>query len=142
MNPFLQRFFHSHKPAEEASPIQPSTVDVADPLANFTQREVHLAALDLVWPLPSANDSFWGGSIAECDRAEDQVEAKRLKYRDYEPIRMRKEIMSWLDYAWGRIQEARSDVETQKHRREMDKYLAKQDAENERKRAVLNTIRK
>jgi hypothetical protein len=67
----------------------------ADPLADYSDDELHTAALRMVFP---------GGtnrchSVIACDREAANIAALRAKYADYEPLRMRRQIMRWLDYA-------------------------------------------
>jgi hypothetical protein len=98
------------------------------------------AALKIVWPLPDCSESWIGGTVEQCDRAQARLLERRAEFATFEPTWMRKAIMEWLDFAEGQIAEAREDCVTQKSRRDLDDYRARTKAENERAQQVLRSI--
>lgn len=113
----------------------------SDSLRNFSDEDLNLAALNIVWPLPQCRDSFWGGSLAQCDEAQAECDALREKYKAYEPIRMRKQIMGWITYAERNIKKDRSDVISQKTRKDMDAYNSRCKKENNKTQEVLDALK-
>ena len=112
-----------------------------DPLDQFSEADIRRAALDIVYPLPSCDDSFLGGTVDKCNKALSLVDEQRRKFADYQPTLMRREIMKWFDFAEGRILEERKDCQTQKHRIEMDAYNRKRAEEDKRRMAVHDVLR-
>jgi hypothetical protein len=123
------------------SSVHASASSAPDPLAQFSDDELQTAALRVLDERPECHDSWFGGTVAECDAALQQVANLRVKYASYQPVRMRKAIMSWLDYFEHQAKESREDCVTQKSRRELDEYRAERNTEQARTNQVLDKLR-
>lgn len=133
---WLRRFLragHIDLPPEPAPPPP-------DPTADFSDADISRAALEYVYGACSSSESWCGGTIAACDRSDEQIAAYRARYADFEPRRVRKAIMAWLDYYQDRNDKNRRDVETQESRHRLDAYSARIDEENRRSRALLDEL--
>lgn len=109
----------------------------SDPLSRFSNADLRHVALDIVWPVTPPMSAYWGDTLEKCDREQELVNAQRFEFENYEPARMRRAIMGWLDFCDRRIKEARRDIETQASVKRMKKY----DAERERKNTTSQQVR-
>ena len=123
----------------EGTPETPGTT--SDKLSSFSSDDVRRAALDIVWPVVTPMSGYWGNTIDDCDRAQVIVDAKRKKFADYEPPRMRKAIMSWLDFEDRRIAEARADIISGTSVKRMQRYEDRREKEQKGKDAVLQALK-
>jgi len=115
--------------------------DPSDPLAGFSDDEIQTAALDLVHPLPAGKPSWYGGTVKECDRALEQIVALRTKYAEYQPARMRRAILGWLDYAEREVMRDRADCVSGKSKRDLDAHSAREEQVSARSREVLAALK-
>ncbi len=113
-----------------------------DPTVHFSDDEVDTAALRLLrgrYPqIP--HFAVTGATIEKCDQAQKQVDALRAEFSTYEPARMRRAIMEWMDFFDNEISETREDVATQKSRREQEAYRASTKAHDDRVGALLTAL--
>lgn len=72
-----------------------------------------------------SRDSFFGGTVEKCNKELEYIDKLRIEYSTYEPKRLRYQIMRWLDYFEREVAKDKRDCETQKTRKEMDEYYAK-----------------
>lgn len=118
------------------------TQEPPDPTEGFTNDEVQRVALNYVYGKAApAPDSFWGGTLQRCDEADVRIARLRAEYATHEPRRMRRAILSWLDYYQRQNDEARRDIETGAKRREMDEYRARREAEDARAQDLRDRLR-
>lgn len=108
----------------------------------FTEQDFSRVALDMVYPGPKTRDSFWGGTIEECEAAFKECGAIREKYRNLEPRRLRSAVMHWADHFEHRAKEDLADIKSQTRKREMDAYNERSAKEAERVRELTDLIRK
>lgn len=112
-----------------------------DPLAEFSDDEVESAALNVLKERPECGESWFGGTVAKCDKTLAKIDDLRGKYANIEPPRMRSAVMKWLDYFEYKAREARRDCETGKSRRDLNAHSAREAAKSARVRAVLDRLR-
>lgn len=129
---FWKRIFGNHK----------QTSSVNDELAKFSKDELRSAALTLIWPLPDVHDSFWGGTLEEAINAQKQCIILREKYKNYEPKRMRREILSWISYAEGEIARNKADIISQNSKKHMQRYKNKREIEQTKTNEILQILDK
>ncbi len=107
-----------------------STRASIDPFDGFTKKDFNGVALDMLWgKIPRCDDSYFGGSLDQCDKADLIIQDFRAQYAAHEPRRLRREIMGWLDWYQRQTNEARADLVSGKHRKEMERYERERCAE-------------
>jgi hypothetical protein len=105
----------------------------------FSHDDWQSVALDYVYgKVLRTYDSFWGGTVEQCDRAIERINNLRAEYKDLQPPKLRKEIMDWLDFYEKRAKDDRADVVSQKHRKQMDAY----DLERKERDRRANALRR
>lgn len=114
--------------------------DEPDPLSGFSDDELQTAALRIMPERISTQQSWIGGTVAQCDEALIRCALLREKYKDYSPPRMRKAIMGWIDHFEYMARKDREDCKTQKSKNEQIAYRARCEAEQEKTRRVLDTL--
>lgn len=117
-----------------------------DDYMECSEREVHSAALDVIWEEGlRCENARWGGSVADCDRAEQNIARCRIKYAQCQPKRIREHVFEWLDYYARAARENRADLATResvrKAKRDDDAYNVRQARQAECSRRVQNKIR-
>lgn len=92
-------------------------------LSGFSKDEISSAALDLIY---SYGLSTWGGSLGgtleKCNRVDEAIEKLRVKFKDYQPRRLRNAVIDWLDYYQDRCDESREDITKGTSCKRMDDY--------------------
>lgn len=113
-----------------------------DPYAGFTSDDWSSAGLDIVYPLGlDTDDSFWNGSVAECDAVLARIAKYRIQYAKQEPKKFRSAIMYWLDHYEYKAKENRSDCVTQAKLKRHEDYCRRSDEKNARKRRLTDVLR-
>ena len=113
-----------------------------DRLSNFSQDEIRNAALKIIWnERPRIPSKSWlGGTLESCDGADEQVVRLRHRYATYEPIRIRRAIMRWLDYFEAQAEEARRDIVSQKSKLELGAYRERERHKSSRVRELMRVL--
>lgn len=123
-------------------PSQPAQAPAAvDPLAGFTDDEVFTAALNIVGWIACPSDSFWGGTMESIASNQRQLDEQRRAFDDRGSVRLRRAAEEWFEFSQRRIDEARLDVMSGRHRREHEEYVAKKRKEDARARDATSVIR-
>jgi len=104
--------------------------------------DIRSAALEIVWPLPQCSESWIGGTVEECDRAQMRLDERRREYINFEPPWMRAAIMDWFDFAETKIRKTRKDCLTQKSRKRLDEFGREQAEKSSRVRDILHSIKR
>lgn len=120
--------------------VAPHSTENSSPKPRVSRDDIKRAALDIVYPLPDCDKSWFGGTVEKCDAAQARLDQRRREYASFEPAWMRSAIMEWFDHAQRNIREAREDCLTQKSRKGMDEYDQRTKAERERANQVLRSI--
>lgn len=105
--------------------------DQSGGLGGFSDDDWQTAALRIV-PHFSTSASWCGGTVEQCDRVLAEIAKAREQFSAYEPPRMRRAIMGWLDYFEHDARNDRADCVSQKSRKELDEYRASRQAERDR----------
>lgn len=113
-----------------------------DPLANYTDDDLNQAAVMLLTPKPKCDQSYLGGTVADCKLALVTIAALRKQYANYQPKRMRDVIIATLDSYESDVKEQLQDNITQASKKHMDEYEKQTNAALARADAIVGILDK
>ena len=115
---------------------------IFDLLSDFSDDEIRMAALKIVGNNFHCSPSWIRSTLSACDDVDADIAKAREKYSVYEPKRILHAIMDWLDYFQHQANEARSDIVSQKSRRELEAYREEMSRESVRVRELMDVLNK